>query len=164
MTDDALTDVEDIELHPKKKEVVEAPNPLYDTASPDDDDGIINFTQSMRINILRELAPNAAAPKNYKNNRLVADLLRDTSATAQSRITARKDRTGVSPELIAALAAQIQYNQPVAGAVEREPPSYDRPLSNRPVTPEVVTTTEHKETYSEFDDRTKNIDVTDSDQ
>lgn len=162
MTDETLTDVEDIDLHPKEKSEDVPPNPLYDSASVDDDDGIINMTQKIRLNILRDLAPKAGAPSNYKNNRLVVDLLRDTSATAQSRITSRKDREGISPELVAALAKQFVNTQPTStGSESREPPSYDRPLSNRPVTQEVVSTTENKEVYNEFAARTESIPVTD---
>lgn len=161
MTEDMLPDIEDIDLHPPSDKVKDVINPLFDSAQVDNDEGIINLTQSMRINILRELAPTAGAPKNYKNNRLVVDLLRDTSTTAQSRITSRKDRNGINPELVAALAKEFVNQRPYSNSDTREPPSFDHPLSNREVTKEVITTSEHKEGYYEFENRMKDVSVTD---
>ena len=158
------TTFEDIDLHPPQKEEVVAVDPMFSEQDVSDDDGVINLTQRMRVKILSELSPNGGKPKNYKDNRILVDLLRDTSITVQSRITSRKDRALISPELIAALAAQIQHDQPAYSTVEREPPRIDRPLSNRTVTKEVTLTAEHKETFHEFENRTKDIDVTSEDE
>lgn len=141
---------------------VGSPEQVFNVA---DDDSIINLTQRRRVAFIETLAPDGAAPENYKNNRIYLDALLHTSQTAQGRITAKNSASSSDKDrdIVMALAKQmrtVRGEEPrVIESVAIPAPSRARFAPNREVPSDLVDCGVSTETHSEFMKRTEDLDI-----
>ncbi len=143
----------------------EVPEKRAALINADDDNAVISIAQRMRFELMDVIAPGGQ-PKD-KKERLYLDTLRDVTQTAQSRITsnnqadqATRDRAVVE-QLAEIMKEQLEIYIPKDAKGNDRPvqkPSSDR-LTQREVPPELIDTQVSSETYSEFAQRTQDLEV-----